>query len=92
MNDFWKNLAALIKVKTIVTMVVIGVFCCHGADRQVSARHGDDCGDHGCRLLFRYADGKVTPDKIIFRPLERMILCKVFSAGLAEKAPCATQF
>ena len=26
MNDFWKNLAALIKVKTIVTMVVIGVF------------------------------------------------------------------
>ena len=26
MNDFWKNLAALIKVKTIVTLVVIGVF------------------------------------------------------------------
>lgn len=26
MNDFWNNLAALIKVKTIVTMVVIGVF------------------------------------------------------------------
>ena len=26
MNDFLKNLAALIKVKTIVTMVVIGVF------------------------------------------------------------------
>ena len=26
MNDFWKNLAALSKVKTIVTMVVIGVF------------------------------------------------------------------
>ena len=26
MNDFWKNLAALIKVKTIGTMVVIGVF------------------------------------------------------------------
>ena len=26
MNDFWKNLAALIKVKTIVAMVVIGVF------------------------------------------------------------------
>ena len=26
MNEFWKNLAALIKVKTIVTMVVIGVF------------------------------------------------------------------
>ena len=26
MNDFWKNLAELIKVKTIVTMVVIGVF------------------------------------------------------------------
>ena len=26
MNDFWKNLAALIKVKTIVTRVVIGVF------------------------------------------------------------------
>lgn len=25
-EDFWKNLAALIKVKTIVTMVVIGVF------------------------------------------------------------------
>ena len=26
MNDFCKNLAALIKVKTIVTLVVIGVF------------------------------------------------------------------
>ena len=26
MNDFWKDLAALIKVKTIVTLVVIGVF------------------------------------------------------------------
>lgn len=25
-QDFWKNLAALIKVKTIVTLVVIGVF------------------------------------------------------------------
>ena len=26
MQDFFKNLAALVKVKTIVTMVVIGVF------------------------------------------------------------------
>ena len=26
MNDFWKNLAALIKVKTIVTMVVAFYF------------------------------------------------------------------
>lgn len=26
MEEFWKNLAALIKVKTIVTLVVIGVF------------------------------------------------------------------
>lgn len=26
MNDFWKNLAALIKVKTIVTLVVVAVF------------------------------------------------------------------
>lgn len=26
MNDFWNNLAALIKVKTIITLVVIGVF------------------------------------------------------------------
>lgn len=26
MEEFWKNLAALLKVKTIVTMVVIGVF------------------------------------------------------------------
>ena len=25
-QDFWKNLAALLKVKTIVTLVVIGVF------------------------------------------------------------------
>ena len=25
-QDFWRNLAALIKVKTIVTLVVIGVF------------------------------------------------------------------
>ena len=26
MEEFWKNLAALLKVKTIVTLVVIGVF------------------------------------------------------------------
>ena len=26
MEEFWKNLAALIKVKTIVTLVVIAVF------------------------------------------------------------------
>lgn len=26
MNDFWKNLAALIKVKTIVTLIVVVVF------------------------------------------------------------------
>lgn len=26
MSDFWKNLAALVKVKTIVTLVVIAVF------------------------------------------------------------------
>lgn len=26
MNDFWKNLAALIKVKTIVTLLVVAVF------------------------------------------------------------------
>ena len=26
MNDFWKNLAALVKVKTIVTLVVVAVF------------------------------------------------------------------
>lgn len=26
MNDLWKNLAALIKVKTIVTLVVVAVF------------------------------------------------------------------
>ena len=26
MQDFWKNLAALIKVKTIVTLVVVAVF------------------------------------------------------------------
>ena len=26
MNEFWKNLAALVKVKTIVTLVVIVVF------------------------------------------------------------------
>ena len=26
MNDLWKNLAALIKVKTIITLVVIAVF------------------------------------------------------------------
>lgn len=25
-EEFWKNLAALVKVKTIVTLVVIGVF------------------------------------------------------------------
>ena len=27
MNNFWKNLANLIKVKTIVTLVVLAVFC-----------------------------------------------------------------
>lgn len=26
MQDFWKNLAALIKVKTIVTLIVVAVF------------------------------------------------------------------
>ena len=26
MNDFWKNLAALVKVKTIVTLIVVVVF------------------------------------------------------------------
>ncbi len=26
MQDFWKNLAALIKVKTIVTLIVVTVF------------------------------------------------------------------
>ena len=26
MNDFWKNLAAVIKVKTIVTLIVVVVF------------------------------------------------------------------
>lgn len=26
MNEFWKNLAALIKVKTIVTLIVVVVF------------------------------------------------------------------
>ena len=26
MQDFWKNLAALIKVKTIVTLIVVSVF------------------------------------------------------------------
>ena len=26
MQDFWKNVAALIKVKTIVTLVVVAVF------------------------------------------------------------------
>lgn len=26
MNDFWKNLAALLKVKTIVTLIVVAVF------------------------------------------------------------------
>ena len=26
MNDFWRNLAALIKVKTIVTLIVVVVF------------------------------------------------------------------
>jgi len=28
MSEFWKNIANLIKVKTIVTMVVITVFAC----------------------------------------------------------------
>lgn len=26
MNDFWKNLAALVKIKTIVTLIVVVVF------------------------------------------------------------------
>ena len=26
MNDFWRNLAALVKVKTIVTLIVVVVF------------------------------------------------------------------
>lgn len=37
MNDFWKNLAALIKVKTIVTLVVIAVFAVLAMTGQLQA-------------------------------------------------------
>lgn len=37
MNDFWKNLAALLKVKTIVTMVVIFVFQQYGPGWKIPA-------------------------------------------------------
>lgn len=37
MEEFWKNLAALIKVKTIVTMVVIGVFAVLALSAQLPA-------------------------------------------------------
>ena len=33
MGDFLKNLAALIKVKTIVTLVVVAVFAIHALKR-----------------------------------------------------------
>ena len=37
MNDFLKNLAALIKVKTIVTLVVIAVFAALALTGQLQA-------------------------------------------------------
>ena len=37
--EFVKNLAALIKVKTIVTLVVVGVFAALALSGQISADH-----------------------------------------------------
>lgn len=37
MEEFWKNLAALIKVKTIVTLVVIAVFAALALTGQLQA-------------------------------------------------------
>lgn len=37
MEEFWKNLAALIKVKTIVTLVVIAVFAALTLTGQLQA-------------------------------------------------------
>ena len=37
MQDFWKNVAALIKVKTIVTLAVIAVFVALAVRRDISA-------------------------------------------------------
>lgn len=37
MEEFWKNLAALIKVKTIVTLVVIAVFTALALTGQLQA-------------------------------------------------------
>ena len=51
MNDFWKNLAALLKVKTIVTMVVICVQQ-YGPGWKIPAGYGDDGGHHGDFVLF----------------------------------------
>lgn len=37
MGEFWKNLAALLKVKTIVTLVVIAVFAVLALTRELPA-------------------------------------------------------
>ena len=37
MEQFWKNLAALIKVKTIVTLMVVGVFAVLAMKGTISA-------------------------------------------------------
>ena len=37
MKDFWTNLASLIKVKTIVTLVVVAVFAVLALKGQISA-------------------------------------------------------
>ena len=52
MNDFWKNLAALLKVKTIVTMVVIFVFSSMALAGKFQPGYGDDGGHHGDFVLF----------------------------------------
>ena len=57
MEDFWKNLAALFKVKTIVTLVVIAVFAALALlGGCTAARHRHDHRDHGRRVLFRHPE------------------------------------
>ena len=63
-QDFWKNLAALVKVKTIVTMVVIGVFAAMALAGQFQPDTVMTVGDHGAGLLFRHPERKaVSPPR-----------------------------
>ena len=56
LRDFLKNLAAMVKVKTVVTLTVIGVFAHLAVDGGDPCRYGDDDCDHGGGVLLWYPE------------------------------------